>query len=274
MSGHQHLTLLVISAAMQCTPCHAADVKEIVRGATIVLRSDWAVAPDYAFLQRDEFQRNGKPASTTHQVVMAAGSDYYMLVAIDDQPLPPDQQRSELRKLKNEFQRRNNEDPQARERRIENYQKQRQQNGELVVQFPDAFNFELLLEETINGHAAYVLAATPRKRAGPASRAAKILAGMRGQMWVEKDNIHMIRAESNVITPVSIFGIFARVLPGTRMELEMAPVTDSIWLVNRFSMTLKVSKFWLHSTQATTSTYSEYRLNGPVVAELLSRASE
>lgn len=274
MSSHQHLIFLLCSATFQNTSCHAAEVAEIVRGATVALRSDWAAAPDYAFLQRDEFQRNGKPASKTHRVVMIAGSDYYMPIAIDDQPLSPDQQRSELQKLKNEFQRRNNEDAQAQQRRVENYRKQREQNGALVVEFPNAFSFELVREEAINSHMAYVLAATPRKRSGPASRAAKVLAGMRGEMWVDGETIHVVRAESKVIAPVSIFGIFARVLPGTHMELEMEPVTDSIWLVSRFSMTLEVSKFWFHSTQVTNSTYSNYRANGPVLDDLLSRADE
>lgn len=273
MSGHQYLILVLCSAAFPCAPCDAADVKEVVSGATIALRSGWVVAPDYAFIQRDEFERNGKQTTKTHQVVTVVGSDYYMPVAIDDQPLSADQELVELQKLKNEVQRRNNEAPEARERRAENYRKQREQNAELLVEFPTAFNFEVEREETINGHTAYVLAATPRERSGPLSRVAKVLAGMRGKMWVEHENFHVIRAESKVIAPVSIFGIFARVLPGTHMELEMGPVTDSVWLVSRFSMTLEVSKFWFHSTQATRSTYSEYRMNGPVLEELLSRAS-
>ena len=85
----------------------------------------------------------------------------------------------------------------------------------------------------------------------------------------------MIRAESDVITPVSIFGIFARVLPGTHMEIEMTPVSDSVWLASRFSMTVKISKFlFFRSTQVTRSSYSEYRLNGPVLDELLAKAGE
>ena len=272
MSGRPYLIFFLTSVALPGMPCHAADVSEMVRRAAIALQSDWAAAPEYAFLQRDELQRSGKPGSKTHQVVMIAGSDYYMPVAIDDRPLDSDQQTSELRNLKNEFERRNAEDPQSRQRRVENYRKQRDQNGALVTEFPNAFTFELAREETINGHESYALVATPRKRAGAASRAAKVLAGMRGKMWVEKENSHIIRAESNVIAPVSIFGIFARVLPGTHMELEMEPVTDSIWLVSRFSMTLEVSKLWFHSTQVTSSTYSDYRLNGPVLEDLLSRA--
>jgi hypothetical protein len=273
-----NLTLLFCSAAFHATLCHAADppdVAEIVGQAATATRSDWAVAPEYAFLQRDESLQNGKLTSKTHRVVMIAGSDYYMPVAIDDQPLPPDRQESELRKLRDEAGRRNKEDPQVSRKRAESYRKQREQNGEIMLEFPTAFNFAFLREETINGHIGYVLAATPRDRQGPASRVAKILAGMRGQMWVGKDDFRMLRAEATVVSPVSIFGIFARVMPGTQMELEMTPVSDSVWLMSQLSMTLVVSKFlFVHSKQVTHSTFSDYRLNGPMLDELLSKATQ
>ena len=77
-----------------------------------------------------------------------------------------------------------------------------------------------------------------------------------------------------MVAPVSIYGIFARVLPGTRMELRMQRITDSLWLVSRFSMDLVLSKFWLHATQRTVSTYSDYRRNKTVLDELLSMAAQ
>ncbi len=271
MPRHQHISAAFLILGYAAPPCPgaAADVTEIVRRAAVAIRADWDAAPGYAFLQRDEFQRDGKPASKTQQVVTISGSDYYMPVAIDDRPLPADRQRLELQKLKNEVERRNREDPDARRRRIENYRQQREQNGELILDFTNAFNFELVGEETIDGHQSYALAATPRQRTGPLSRVAKIFAAMRGRMWVEEEDFHMIRADASVFKPVSIFGIFARVLPGTHMELEMAPVTDSIWLASRFSMNLEISKLWFHSTRTTISSYSDYRPNLQVLNELL-----
>jgi hypothetical protein len=50
-----------------------------------------------------------------------------------------------------------------------------------------------------------------------------------GRLWIDRKSFHWLRAEAQVLNPVSVFGLFARVLPGTRMELNMAPVTDSIW---------------------------------------------
>lgn len=216
-------------------------------------------------------RKSDKLTSKTSRVVYIDGSDYDLPLAFDGQPLTTDRKEAELEKLKNEVQRRNAETPEARQRRIEKYIKQRDQNEALVLDFPNAFNFELLREETMNGHPAYVLAGTPKKRAGPLSLAAKVLAGMRGTVWIDEENFHAIRVECDVMDPVPIYGALARVLPGTHIEFEMAPVTGSTWLIASLSMELRVAKLFFKSMEATRSTYSDNRLNDLVVAELLAK---
>ena len=275
MSGHQHLAAFSACAFLLALPCRAGQLvndplQEIVRRATATLQSDWAADPDYAYVEKDEVQKNGRMTSKTSRVVYIAGSDYYLPIAIDDQPLPPDREKSELERLKNEVQRRNSESPEARRERIGKYKKQRAENDALVLDFPNAFAFELVREETMNGYPAYVLSGTPKKRLRPLSLAAKVLSGMRGTVWVEKENFHAVRVACDVVTPVPIYGILAKVLPGTHIEFTMTPVTDSTWLLSNLSMDLRVSKLVLFkSTQVTRSTYSDYRLNDLMLADLL-----
>jgi hypothetical protein len=278
--GHQRVDTRVLGFAILCALClpggcaraSEVDVQEIVRGGTAAIRSDWAADPDYAFVERDETQKNGKLTSKTSEVVMMLGSDYYMPLAFDDQRLSPEQQKIELQKLKNEFNRRNGEDQTSRERRIINYRKARDEDGAMLLDFPDAFNFKILREETLRGYEAWVLSGTPRERSGPLSRAAKVLSGMNGTVWIENEHLHCIRADLNVVASVPLFGSLAHVLPGTRIDLEMTPVSDSTWLVDRFAMTLKVSKLWFKSTHDTRSTYSDFRLNSTELDELLAKA--
>ena len=104
------------------------------------------------------------------------------------------------------------------------------------------------------------------------SRAAKVLGGMSGTVWIEKEHFHCIRAELNVMEPVPIYGVLARVLPGTRVEFAMAPVTESIWLVTNLAMNLNVAKLWFKSSQISNSTYSNFRLNSAELEELLATA--
>jgi hypothetical protein len=200
MSGRQHIAVCfcLVFGCASFPACGAADLEEIVQRGTATLKSDWAADPDYAFVERDEVQKNEKITSKTSQVVYIEGSDYYLPLEIDGQPLAPDREKGELEKLKSESRRRNAETPEARRERIEKYKKQRDENDALVLDFPSAFNFELLREETIDGYPAYVLSGTPKKRTGNLSLAAKVLSGMRGTVWIDKENFHAVRVECDV----------------------------------------------------------------------------
>jgi hypothetical protein len=256
-------------------PCRAADLSEIVQRATSALNSDWASDPLYACVEKDEVQKGEKTTSKTFEVVMIDGSDYHLPLAVDDQALPPDRQKAELSKLKHEVRRRNGENPSARRARINAWKKQRDENGELLLDFPTALSFQLLGEEAKNGYPAYVLSATPIRGIVPTTRAAKVLAGVQGRAWVEKDTLHPMFVECTVVTPVPVYGALASVLPGTEIEIRMAPVADSTWLIDEVSIKLNVSKLHLFkSTAVTRSTYTQYRPNSSVLEELLSKADQ
>jgi len=269
------LVLLACYFGIERSPCRAADLSEIVQRATAALNSDWASDLLYSCVERDEVQKGDRQTSKTFQVVMIDGSEYHVALAVDDQPLSPDRQKDELIKLKNEVRRRKSESPSARRARVDAWKKKRDENGELLLDFTTALTFHLAGEEIKNGHSAYVLAATRKQGFVPTTRAAKVLAGMQGKAWVEKDTLHPMLVECTVVTPVPVYGALASVLPGTEIEIKMTPVTDSIWLIDEVSTKLKVSKLHMFkSTALTRTTYSQYRLNSSVIDELLSKAGQ
>jgi hypothetical protein len=269
------LVLLACCSGIGVDPCRAGDVSEIVQRATAALNSDWASDPLYASVERDEVQKGETLTSKTFQVVMIDGSDYRLPLAVNDEPLSPERQKAELIRFRNEVRRRQNESPSARRARINAWKKQRDENGELLLDFSTALTFQLVGEETKDGRSAYVLSATPIKGIVPLTRAAKVLSGMQGKAWIEKDTLHPILVECTVVTPVPVYGALASVLPGTEIEIRMTPVTDSVWLIAEVSTKLNVSKLHLFkSTAVTRSTYTQYRLNSSVVEELLSKAGE
>jgi hypothetical protein len=236
-----------------------------------LLRAAWEAVPDYAFVQRDESFSNGRSASRAHLVVMIDGSDYYMPIAINDVPLSAMERAAELLKLRKEKARREAETSLSRQKRVSVYTRQRLQNGQLIIEMSKAFRFTYEREEIQgDGNAAWVLAAEPRARPGELSREAKVLAAMQGCLWVEKGSYRILRAEAEVEAPVSIFGLFARVLPGTRMEFATEP--GKLPLLSRFSRRLIVSRLWFHSTQETISTYWDYRPNDEVMQQLLAES--
>src|SRR5258708_28770296 len=186
------LLLLVCYVGIEGNPSRAAGLSEIVQGATAALNADWASDPLYACVERDEVQKGDKLTSKTFEVVMIDGSDYHIPLAVDDQPLPPDRQKSELIKLKKEVERRKNESPSARSARINAWKKKRDENGELLLDFPTSLTFQLLGEETRSGHSAYVPASNPKPGIVPATHAAKVLSGIQGKAWVENTSMQPI----------------------------------------------------------------------------------
>ena len=170
--------------------------------------------------------------------------------------------------------RRRNESPSARQSRIDAWKKQRDENGELLLDFPTALTFRLLGEEIKNGREAYVLSATPKPGVVPATRAAKVLTGIEGKAWVEKQTMHPIRVECSVVRPVPVFGALASVLPGTDIEIGMTNVAESTWLIDSVSMKLNVAKLRLFkSTEVTRYTYTRYSPNALAIQDLLSEAT-
>ncbi|HXE63069.1 MAG TPA: hypothetical protein VN519_05985 [Bryobacteraceae bacterium] len=267
MPGYQYLVWALLAAA-QMAPCEDADIGGIVHRSMALLREAWDAVPGYAFVQRDESRSGGRLVSRTHLVVMIDGSDYYMPIANNDEPLPETERVRELRKLLAEKARREAENAKAHEKRTSGYLQQRRQNGMFITELPAAFHFTFAREATLaDGHGVWVLAAAPNARKGALSREAKILARMNGFLWVEKETCRIVRAEASVTAPVSIFGIFARVLPGTQFAFETEPA--DLPMLSRLSLTLSISRLGFHSTQQTTSTYRDYRLNEEVMRELL-----
>ncbi|MGP0072059.1 MAG: hypothetical protein ACLPWF_09005 [Bryobacteraceae bacterium] len=272
IAPHQSLTkrwIPLFGLFITCVHGSAVDVQDIVRRASSAMQADWAAAPGFAFVQRDVTTSKETTTRKIHQVFMISGSDYYMPIATDDTPFPAGQQKLELQKLANEVARRNRETPAEALQRSEQYRKTREQNRILLDEFTKAFDFTFAGEETMNGHTCYLLDARPLVGYKPPNRTAKILTGMQGRLWIDKESFHWVKAEAQAVKPVSVFGFFAKVLPGTKMELEMIPVTDSTWLVSRFLVDVRLSILWRKSTKATGSTFSDYRPAAAALAEAL-----
>lgn len=265
------VAILCVPRQAQTRQMTPQQVREIIRQATARMQADWAAAPNFAFVQRDVTTSKGITTSKTQQVFMITGSDYYMPIAVNGQPLPEAQREQQLKRLKQEVERREHETPEEAEKRSEKYRKVREQNGLLLNDFTQAFDFSPAGEEAVDGRTAYVFAARPRPGYHPPNRTAKILTGMQGHLWVDRETLHWLKAEAQVLKPVSVFGFFAKVLPGTTMELEMTPVTDSVWQVSRFAVDLKTSVLWWKSSKQTETTYSDYQPAAQALAQALAQ---
>lgn len=218
--------------------------------ANILQRSIEANVRNYAALPRFNYfkvERGQDGTRRTYEEIMLFGSRYSRLVAVHGEPLSPDRQKDEQQKLQEVAKMRARESPAERAKRVSVYERERQRDQFLLNEMANAFEFTFAGEQTVAGHDAYVLKARPRRGYRPRNNRARVLTGMEGTLWIEKNTFQWVRVQAQVFHPVSIEGFLARVLPGTRFELEQAPVSDDLWLPARFSMKARAKILFLFS---------------------------
>lgn len=210
-----------------------SDVQTIIQRSVVVNRRDWKAAPEYSYFERVQKDRG---LTRTYHVLMIQGSPYEELVAVNGKPLSPEQQAAEQLKLGRVVERRRAESPQERAQRIAKYEKDRTRDRLMLEQLSEAFEFKLQGSQKLGRFDVYKLEATPRRGYRPPNAETQALTGMRGKLWIDQSTFQWVKVEARVVRPVYIEGFLAKVEPGTRFELEEAPVADGVWLPTHFAM--------------------------------------
>jgi hypothetical protein len=239
----------------------SVDAESVIERSVQANTEDWKAAPNFDYCERDRQSHGG---TKTYQVLMILGSPYRRLVAVNGKPLPEEQKTKEQKKLQAAIVQRRSESPQEKNKRIANYQEERSRDQVLMSQLTKAFHFALTGEQKLDGHDVYSLDASPRPGYQPPNLKTEVLRGMRGKLWIDTKSFQWVKVEAHVIHPVSIEGFIARVQPGTRFELEKAPVTDRVWLTKHFAMKSKAKVLLLFSyTSGANEDYFSYHAATP-----------
>jgi len=238
------------------------SIDDIVSRSVAAAQANWKAAPEFGFREHDVITKGGTRRVRTYQVWMLEGSTYNKLIAEDCRPLSASEASREEEKLQQEVQVRRSESVAARKKRIGQYDSERRQDHELMLEMVHAFQFRLAGTERVNGRECFRVEATPKPGYVPKNRETKVLTGMRGTLWIDSGQYQWVKVTASVFRPVS-FGLFiARVEPGTEFTLEQAPVEGSIWLPTHFEVRVNSRVvFWSHNS-IDDETYSQYRRTG------------
>jgi hypothetical protein len=252
--------LLLISAACVVV-AEPPNVQQIVERSCTAMNGDWKAIPQYSWIERDVESKHGHARTEkTFRVLMLEGSTYNELIAINGQPLSRDLKAREEKKRATEIQKRNHESPAEHNRRVAKFQKERHDDHELMQQMTKAFDFTMVGEDVLHGHKVWVLNAAPNPAYVPANVETKVLLGMAGRLWVEQEHYHWVKVEAEVTKPVSLYGVLAKVKPGTRFQLEQAPVAPGVWLPSHFSTDVSASALGFFDESSTDDeSYRDYR---------------
>jgi hypothetical protein len=250
------LTLFSPGLAFSLQP----STSQMVRASISSTEADWKATPHFSYVERDLDEKDGVTTSKTYRVLMIEGSPYSRLIAVGGEPLSPAQQEREGKKLREEIAKRGSESPGARAKRVAKYQKDRSRMFALLHDMAEAFDFKRVGQQRMEGHEVYVLEATPRPGYEPESRETKLLTGMKGTLWIDKDTYQWVKVEAVAIKPVWMGWFIAKVRPGTRFSLEQAPVMKTFWLPKHFSVQVKAEILFWQKNYSHSETYSDYHL--------------
>jgi hypothetical protein len=110
-------------------------------------------------------------------------------------------------------------------------EERRRREGRLFAQeVPEAFDFNLLRVETVDGLPVWVIAARPRAEYRPANRQSSLLKHFRGTLWIDQKDYQWVKVEAETVDRVSFGWVVARLEPGTRLTFTQTRVNDQVWL--------------------------------------------
>ena len=238
--GEQFIMWPVIFLVLGCVlPARAQDAREIVRKSVELDQANWLRMADYTWIARERerhFDSRHRVTSTHEEgweTLILDGQPYRRLLERDDKPLPADEQRKEQAKLDKAVARLARETPEQKQRRMKAYLDERRRQRKFLLEIPDAYDFQMEPDQTINGQPVWVISGTPKPGYRPRSRDGSALVKIRGKIWIEKAGYQWVRVEAQTTATISFGWFLARLNAGARLEFEQTRVNGEVWLPQR-----------------------------------------
>jgi hypothetical protein len=279
----QMRALLVILASSTAL-LGQTDVREIIRRAVAADERNWKLARNYIFSERADLRYLDAQGLvklreiSAHDVMLLDGSPYERLVARDDRPLSPAEERKEQEKFAKSAAERRAETAAKRTQRLAEYFERPEWQREAWRELPEAFDFRLAAEELWDGHNLYVIDATPRPGYQPRSRTARMLTRVHARLWVDKQDYHLVKGEVEVIDTISVGLFLVLVAKGSRASFEETRVNDEIWFPSKVrasaSARLGLLKVVRIQQEYSYSKCREFQTKSPIISRIKTRQAK
>lgn len=208
------------------------SAQEIVRQSIERDAQNFARFKDYTFHESTEqktLDKAGRAKTTerrVEEVLILGGRPYNRLLERDGKPLSEKDAAKEQAKLDKEAAKRAKESDKDRAK----FERDRLEERRFAREIPDAFNFKLAGEETVDGLPVWKILAEPKAGYKPRERRAGLLKNVRGTLWIEQAGYQWVRAEIDVIGTIS-WGLFVLRIPaGAKISFSQMRVNDEVWL--------------------------------------------
>ena len=240
----QPLKRAAAALALLALPALAADmppVEEVVRQAFEADVENEALARQYTFRQHtierklDRDHNVKETESKTHEVLFLFDEEYERLIAENGNPLPPDKQAKEQKKIDKRLEELSNESPKQREKRLAKQREEEEDRKRFAQEVTRTFDFTLEGSETVAGAEAFRIRAEPKPGYEPEFKKVRFLSKIRGLIWIAKKDYAVLKAEMDVIDNVS-FGLFLlKLKEGAEVEFQNIRVNDEVWMLDELT---------------------------------------
>jgi hypothetical protein len=242
------------------------DVHAIVRRAFELNQKSEEAAREYAFVQgqhirmMDDSGHVKRETWKTEDITLVDGSPYRRLLERDGKPLTPAEQKQEDERLRWNQEQRPKEPAAQREKRMAEAKRRYEERVGPFREVPDAFDFKLAGEESINGTPCWMIDATPKPGYRPKSSGAAMLPKLQGRLWIAKSDYGLVKADAQTLGTVSYGAILFRLSKGSRVQIEQERVAGDLWLRKRIKVDLWGHIMLVASRRADIEfTYRDYR---------------
>ncbi len=207
-------------------------------------------------------RKQGPKGSQTRLYVETNDAMAGMLVAIDDKPLPPDEEQAELGHLNWLM-----DNPEQLRKKHSREKEDSDRTLRIVKALPDAFRYEYDGTEpgtSTQGKAGDQLVRlkfAPNPAYSAPSRVEQVLAGMQGYLLIDKAALRIARIDGTLFRDVNFgWGIIGHLDKGGYFRVQQADVGEGCWELTSLSLRVTGKIFLLKGiSMVSDETFSDFR---------------
>lgn len=231
--------LLLAGGGLWAADTSPEGLRKLVRESLANLEKTDQTMRAYEFTQHSdskEFDSHG--TRTTRDVVMRRGYidgfPVNHIVSRNGTPLTPEEYQKHEDDLKKMVEARKAQTPEQRAKQSAERRKRTADQENWFKEAPEALDFRLAGEETIDERKVLLVAFSPHPGYRAKNIWARVLEKMSGKIWIDPDEAEIARADAGLSGDVTIgWGLVARLNQGSRFTLERKRAAPRVWLTQK-----------------------------------------
>jgi len=257
--------LIFLIAALGSAQVPAPDADSIIRRSLERDTENESRLKDYTYTENRQTQtldKTGavvKTETVTLDIVNLYGSQYGRRIARNGRPLEGKEKQKVDQEFDKETRKREQETPEERAKREAEQEKDQAQARNFLQEIPKAYFLKIAAQEAIDGLPVWVIEATPRPDFHPTVKHAELLKKLYGRIWIDQSSYQWVRAEAEVLQPITFGGFLFKLDRGARMTFLQTRVNDEVWLPAKMTARIDARLLMKHFNLASETTWSDYR---------------